>query len=119
MPTDHPPLTPDLQAALQHRIVRAFFISVALVCLLAALVAPLLGGPQPPLVRAVTVVGYGGMVVLAAIGSRAAPATAVRLMGPLLLSGFLLVGLLSLLTGWGLLCWISTGNLRRICFYQN
>ena len=103
MPADNPPLTPDLRAALQHRIVRAFFISVALVCLFAAVVTPLLGGPQPPLVRVVTVVGYGGMVVLAAIGSRAAPATAVRLMGPLLLSGFLLVGLLSLLTGWGLL----------------
>ena len=57
VPTDNPPLTPDLQAALQHQIVRAFFISVALVCLFAAVVAPLLGGPQPPLVRAVTVLG--------------------------------------------------------------
>ena len=103
MPTDHPPLTPDPQATLQHQIVRAFFISVALVCLFAAVLAPLLGGPQPPLVRVVTVLGYGGMVVLAAIGSRAAPAAAVHLMGPLLLSGFVLVGLLSLLTGWGLL----------------
>ncbi len=103
MPTDPLPLTPDLQAALQHKIVRTFFISVALVCLFAAVVAPLLGGPQPSLVSIVTVVGYGGMAVLAAIGSRAAPATAVRLMGPLLLSGFALVGLLSLLTGWGLL----------------
>ena len=103
MPADHPPLTPDLRATLQHRIVHTFFISVALVCLFAAVVAPLLGGPQPPLVRVVTVVGYGCMAVLAAIGSRAAPATAVRLMGPLLLFGFLLVGLLSLLTGWGLL----------------
>jgi PAS domain S-box-containing protein len=103
LPTDHSPLTPDLRATLQHRIVHTFFISVALVCLFAAVVAPLLGGPQPPLVRVVTVVGYGCMAVLAAIGSRAAPTTAVRLMGPLLLFGFLLVGLLSLLTGWGLL----------------
>ena len=102
MSTDKPPLTPDLQAALQIRMVRAFFITMVVLCLLDAVVAPLLGRPQPPLIRAVMASGCVGLAVLAAIGYRAAPATAVRLMGPVLLSGFVLTGLLGLLTGWGL-----------------
>lgn len=102
MPIDDHPLTTDLQASLRHKILRAFFISLTLVCLLGALVVPLLGGPQPPLVRAVMVVGYGCLAVLAAIGSRAAPALSRRLMVPMLFTGFLLVGLLGLLSGWGL-----------------
>ena len=102
MATDDTPPTPDLLAALQHKILRAFFTSVALACLLGAVAAPMLGGPQSPLVRTVMVLGYGSLALLAAIGSRAAPAMARRLIGAVLLSGFMLVGLLGTLTGWGL-----------------
>jgi PAS domain S-box-containing protein len=102
VPTDDQPLTPDLQTALQHRMLRTFFIAVALICLMGAVVAPLLGGPQPPLVSACMVLGYGSLAVLAGIGSKASPATARRLMGPVLLTGFCLVGLIGALTGWGL-----------------
>ena len=83
-------------------MVRAFFISMVVLCLLDAVVAPLLGQPQPPLVRAAMAASCVGLAALAAIGSLAAPATAVRLMGPVLLSGFVLTGLVGLLTGWGL-----------------
>ncbi len=75
---------------------------MALACLLGAVAAPMLGGPQPPLVRTLMVLGYGGLGLLAAIGSRAAPAMARRWMVAVLLSGFMLVGLLGTLTGWGL-----------------
>ena len=93
---------PDLQAALQHRVLRAFFISVTLVCGLGAIAAPLLGGPQPMLTRTVMVIGYASLAMLAAVGSAARPGAARRLLGPVLLAGFVLVGLLGMLTGWGL-----------------
>ena len=102
MATDDTPLTPDLQAALQHKVLRTFFIGVGLVCLLGAVAAPMLGGPQPPLVRALMVLGYGGLAVLAIIGANAAPATARQWLGPVLLTGFVQVGLVGTLTGWGI-----------------
>ena len=100
--TDSAPPSPDLQAALQHRILRTFFIGVGLICLLGAMAAPMLGGPQPPLVRALMMLGYSGLAVLCALGAKAAPATARRWMGAVLLTGFGQVGLVGMLTGWGL-----------------
>jgi PAS domain S-box-containing protein len=102
VPTDDQLVSLDLQASLQHKILRAFFITVALVCVVGAAVAPLLGGPQPPRVRALMVVGYGCLAVLAAVASKATLANAQRLIGPVLLSGVALVGLLGVMTGWAL-----------------
>jgi PAS domain S-box-containing protein len=89
-------------ARLQHRVLRLLFLSVALLAALRILSLLWVGDGASTRAHAVVWLGYGAVALLAAYGTRLPLSRGRLLMGPLMLGGILLTGLIAVLSGWSL-----------------
>ena len=96
------PTDTDLHAALQFKLLRAFFGIVTLVAALGAVAAPVLGGQLPWVTRLAMVLGYAALALAALAATRQPAQVTRRLASPVILGGLLLVGVIGAVSGWAL-----------------
>ena len=89
-----------MQQAMQHSVLRALFIMLAVLCTLAIVLA--LALPPLPAMRGSILLGYAALLVLSLLGLRLSPAHAGRALGPMVVGALALGGLSGWASGWGL-----------------
>ena len=96
------PTDTDLHAALQYKLLHAFFGIVTLVAALGAVFAPVLGGELPWSTRLAMALGYSALALAALAATRQPAQVTRRLASPVILGGLLMVGVIGALSGWAL-----------------
>ena len=104
MTSNGPPTSPlgELHEALQQSLLRAFFGSVAGICLMGALAMPMMAQQLTVPTRVAMALGYGSLGVLAALAMPRGDRRGGRLLPLVVMGGVTVVAGVAMASGWGL-----------------